>query len=51
MVEKLESYREMKERLVEELKNADWNSLNVDKLIDIKMFVEKNYMEVGARSQ
>jgi hypothetical protein len=39
----METYREMKERLVKEFKDFDWNFLNVDKLIDIKIFIEKNF--------
>ena len=47
----METYREMKERLVKEFKNFDWNFLNVDKLIDIKIFIEKNFnISIGEHS-
>lgn len=39
----METYREMKERLVKEFKDFNWNLLNVDKLIDIKIFIEENF--------
>ncbi len=39
----METYREMKERLVKEFKDFNWKLLNVDKLIDIKIFIEENF--------
>lgn len=39
----METYREMKERLVKEFKDFDWRFLNVDKLIDVKIFIEENF--------
>lgn len=38
--EHVESYREIKNRLVNEFKNIDWNKLNVDMLLKIKDMIE-----------
>lgn len=38
--EHVESYREIKNRLVNEFKNVNWNQLNVDMLLKIKDLIE-----------